>query len=383
MGCASIQNMSSDSAIGFWSYAHDDNDLDYGLIIELAQKVQDEYNLLTGEPLRLFVDQNSLAWGDMWRERVDSVLLETTFFIPIITPRYFTRPECRRELLEFAAKARSLGVSEFLLPIIYVLPSEFTEKNSDQAIGLVASTQYVDWQDLRLEDPASREFRRAVNSLAKRLQTISSEVAERQLRSEISNDHLDESGDEGISELVAQIMELIPDWLNVVAGDRVVTAQIRATWDASLAQVTRLKRTRAPASAVLAAEVRAAKEMLPILERNNQDAKIYLEQSVRLDPFISSLARLLSEHPDSYEFAMPIRQAIDEAIENIEGNNKGIWTPSEGTKSVVSYFNEWGHHGRIFKQCSALIHKSNQFINEGNEIIRRWDAELGEPVVNT
>jgi len=371
--------MSSDAAIGFWSYAHGDNELDNGLILELARLVQDEYNLLTGEPLRLFVDRDSLAWGDAWRERIDSALIQTTFFIPIITPRYFTRPECRRELLEFASKVDSLGVSEFLLPIVYAKPPEFIQENPDKAISLIASIQYVDWQELRLVDPSSHQFRKAVNSLAKRLQVVSSEVAERQLHDEMSNDHLDVDGDEGISEIVAQIMDLIPDWLDVVMGDKVVTAQIRATWSTCITQIMRLKKARSSSSALLAAEIRAAKEMLPILERDNHASIIYLERSIRLDPLISSLARLLSEHPESYEFAIPIRQAVDEAIENIAINEKDILDAREGDLSITQNFDEWKHHGRIFQKCLALTKKSNQAITEGNEIIRRWDAELSRP----
>ena len=112
--------MSNEAASGFWSYAHEDDVLDGGNILSLRRLIMEEYNLLSGEPLKLFVDRNDLAWGEEWRERIDSSLAETTFFIPVITPRYFTRPECRRELLEFAAKAKMLGAEELLLPILYI-----------------------------------------------------------------------------------------------------------------------------------------------------------------------------------------------------------------------------------------------------------------------
>ncbi len=119
-GMLQCEAMSLEAVAGFWSYAHDDDILDGGAILELAHAIEEEYNLLSGEPLELFVDRSSIAWGDKWRERIDSALSQTTFFIPIITPRYFTRTECRRELLEFAGKAKSLGVDELLLPILYV-----------------------------------------------------------------------------------------------------------------------------------------------------------------------------------------------------------------------------------------------------------------------
>src|ERR1700722_10655224 len=149
--------MANEVAAGFWSYAHDDNKLDGGAILELARLVKEEYNLLSGEPLELFVDRDSIAWGEEWRERIDSSLAQTTFFIPVITPRYFRRPECRRELLEFVAKARSLGVEELLLPILYIETKSLSAENTDDVVALVAKTQYVDWHTYRLLEPKSRE----------------------------------------------------------------------------------------------------------------------------------------------------------------------------------------------------------------------------------
>jgi hypothetical protein len=163
----------NEAAVGFWSYAHEDDLLDGGNILQLSRLIMEEYNLLSGEPLNLFVDSNDIAWGQQWRERIDSSLAETTFFIPIITPRYFTRPECRRELLEFAAKAKMLGVEELLLPILYIEMRDLSAENPDEAIALVARTQYVGWHTNRLLDAGSQEYRIAVNALAQRLLDMS------------------------------------------------------------------------------------------------------------------------------------------------------------------------------------------------------------------
>src|SRR5215469_15861861 len=159
--------MPIETAVGFWSYAHEDNRLDDGAVLELARLITEEYNLLSGEPLELFIDRDSISWGQEWRARIDTVLSQTTFFIPVITPRYFTRPECRRELLEFAANAKSLGISELLLPILYVETQGLSMESQDEAVALVARTQYVDWRATRLLEPASREYRSAVNALAR------------------------------------------------------------------------------------------------------------------------------------------------------------------------------------------------------------------------
>jgi hypothetical protein len=85
------------SIAGFWSYARDDDERDGHGLLRLAARIQDEFALVTGETLTLFVDRNEISWGDEWRRRIETALAETTFFVPIITPLYFKRQECRRE----------------------------------------------------------------------------------------------------------------------------------------------------------------------------------------------------------------------------------------------------------------------------------------------
>ena len=166
-------------AAGFWSYAHEDDKLDSGGILKLRQLISEEYNLISGEVLDLFVDSDGIAWGDDWRIKIDTALSQTIFFIPIITPRYFIRPECRRELLEFAGKAKSLGVEELLLPILYVTVPGLSPESSDEAVALIARTQYADWRETRLQEAMSSGYRTAVNALAVRLLKSAEQVRER------------------------------------------------------------------------------------------------------------------------------------------------------------------------------------------------------------
>src|SRR4051794_3545309 len=127
--------MEAANAAAFWSYAHEDDDLDGGAILVLAERLASEFALITGEKLNLFVDRTGISWGEEWRVRIDNALVQTTFFIPVITPRYFTRDECRRELLAFHAQARSLEISELVLPILYVTVPGLDDDNPDEAVA--------------------------------------------------------------------------------------------------------------------------------------------------------------------------------------------------------------------------------------------------------
>src|SRR6266496_3910684 len=97
MGCAHTW-MVTVNARAFWSYAHRDDEAENGRIAGLARDVVAQYEMITGEMIELFLDTDSLEWGDEWRPKVDASLSSVAFFIPVLTPRYFQSVECRREL---------------------------------------------------------------------------------------------------------------------------------------------------------------------------------------------------------------------------------------------------------------------------------------------
>src|ERR1700679_2942248 len=128
-------------AAGFWSYVRKDDEGDYGRIRALADDVRARYEIQTGgDPLDLFLDRESIQWGDAWKQRLDTAIAGTTFFIPVITPSYFRSEACRHELLKFAREAERLGLTQLLMPIYWVrVPAldEDPKKSSDNAIQIV------------------------------------------------------------------------------------------------------------------------------------------------------------------------------------------------------------------------------------------------------
>jgi hypothetical protein len=156
--------------VGFWSHVHADDVAEGGRIRQLASDLREQYALISGESIDIFVDYDALAWGDNWREQIDSSLASILFFVAVITPRYSLSAECRRELQEFARGAERLGVRELVLPLVYVnVPALQEESPTDEAVALVKAYQWVDWRDLRFEDVTSGAYRRAVANLAQRL----------------------------------------------------------------------------------------------------------------------------------------------------------------------------------------------------------------------
>jgi hypothetical protein len=156
---------------GFWSYVHADDHAENGKITSLAEDVTSQYELLTGERINLFLDKNSLEWGEQWKKKVDEGLGSVAFFIAVITPRYFMSAECRRELQAFARKSSQLGIRELVLPLLYVDVSALRDDSpDDDLVNLIKQYQWEDWRELRFEEPDSKAYRKAVSRLAERLQ---------------------------------------------------------------------------------------------------------------------------------------------------------------------------------------------------------------------
>lgn len=155
---------------GFWSYVHADDEAEGSRISQLARDVAEQFEMMSGESISLFLDRDAIDWGQNWKERVDSGLGSVAFFIAVMTPRYFMSSECRRELQFFVRKAAALGMSDLVLALHYAdVPQLGKAESSDELVNLVRSFQWEDWRDLRFSDRSSEPYRRGVARLAVRL----------------------------------------------------------------------------------------------------------------------------------------------------------------------------------------------------------------------
>lgn len=154
----------------FWSYVQDDDKAEVGRIRRLGKDIVAQFEMITGEKITLFIDEEKLKWGENWKERIDENLSSVAFFIPVITPRYFLRPECRHELEFFARKTINLGIQEIILPLYYMDSIAFNDSQpADELIKLVHSFQWEDWRDIRFCEISSENYRRGIYKLANRL----------------------------------------------------------------------------------------------------------------------------------------------------------------------------------------------------------------------
>lgn len=271
---------------GFWSYVHADDDAEGERISRLARDVAAQFEMLTGEALELFLDRDSVRWGEVWREKIDGVLASVAFFVPVLTPRYFMSPECRRELQSFARKATSLGMKELVLPLHYVEVAALRhESPGDDLIDLVRRFQWVDWTDLRFADISSEKYRRAVSNLAERLVDANRHADKVAVTPESLAADVGEEGDD------------LPGFLDVVASaekglPRLVSTTDKLTEDIELIgnemrqatiEIERSDHHASGFSARLAVAQKLARKLAPTVERISSLGNEYATQLHEVD----------------------------------------------------------------------------------------------------
>jgi hypothetical protein len=155
----------------FWSYVHADDRAEHGRITRLATLLTEQVVLRSKAPFGVFTDGDGIGWGGAWTQTIGAALTHTTFFIPIITPRYFGSRYCRKEILTFLDLMTRRDQHRFLLPLHYVTVPELDHRGAspDPLIERVKEFQHVDWRAVADEAENSPLHRKAVRDLALRV----------------------------------------------------------------------------------------------------------------------------------------------------------------------------------------------------------------------
>ncbi len=348
--------MALSDAAGFWSYTRKDDELEGGRIRRLAEKLRAEFALLTGAELELFVDRDGIEWGDAWRSRIDEALAATTFFIPIITPRYFERRECRHELLTFIGHAKSLGMEELLLPILYVQVSDLIGEgaSTDEAVAIVAATQWVDWRNLRLEEEDSGRYRQAVNRLAARLLEVSERLADRPpspAPAVVAT--VGEEDEPGLVDLMAVAEEALPTWQAIIEQFAPVLEQLN----------------EANKEAVVARRLGIALE--GPADKLVQLGNSYASELVRIDPGILAMLRALEQDPTQLN-----DEGITELLNSIQGFAALSRNNAQSTRELSDTYSGIADISRVLRGPVRKIKQGLRGVLDGQSIIDEWDERI-------
>lgn len=202
----------SDEAVdvsqGFLSYTRDDNNQFGGVVDRLKTELSGWYEARTGRRLELFVDRDSIGWGQDWRREIGDSVRSATVFIPVITMRYFNSPACREELLAFYNNAQRLGVTELILPIILSGSQKIRSDSPREEVQIIESLNYENIENAWNSGYESTEWKRQVSRMVENLETAL-ERAEGQLLKEDAGEPTPSPKSEGeIGETTADFLAM-------------------------------------------------------------------------------------------------------------------------------------------------------------------------------
>jgi hypothetical protein len=100
--------------VGFWSYARQDDAHSDGQLSQLRAIVGRAIVLQCGVEVVVWQDVAAIPYGADWAETIERTLGQTTFFIPIVTPRFLKSENCRDEYLGFRRRMQTLGRNDLV-----------------------------------------------------------------------------------------------------------------------------------------------------------------------------------------------------------------------------------------------------------------------------
>ena len=156
------------SPVGFWSYARDDDSHSDGQLSQLRVIVGKQIGLQYGEEVPIWQDITAIPFGADWATTIDQSIGQTSFFLPIITPRFLRSRNCHDEFVAFRDRMRALRRDDLIFPIHYVSIDGMQE--SETAFGadlaVLRRHQWADFRPLFYLDPRAPEVRRWAGDLA-------------------------------------------------------------------------------------------------------------------------------------------------------------------------------------------------------------------------
>ncbi|MET9000890.1 toll/interleukin-1 receptor domain-containing protein [Amycolatopsis sp. NPDC004169] len=168
----------------FLSFTHEDDSF-LNFVTPLKASLEQFCASAHGRKIEVFVDRESIGWGEDWRTRIQDGINAAMVFIPVISMNYFYESSaCREELTAFYAKANELGLTQLILPLIVLGKNLITENSDDANIRIIEKLQYIDIEEAVLAGAGTAEWRRMMavvaGKLIKAIQSAESRLAEMQ-----------------------------------------------------------------------------------------------------------------------------------------------------------------------------------------------------------
>ena len=142
----------------FISYAHRDNFGNPGDDVSRIQAVklaiEREYREMTGEEVRIFLDEDAIRTGDDWRQRILLGLRQSKMLLAFVSTNYFKSEYCRLEWEHYIQTELSQALpGDGIAPVYIIRCAEFDELSLEERLRRWArdlrrrqvDVQWLDW----------------------------------------------------------------------------------------------------------------------------------------------------------------------------------------------------------------------------------------------
>jgi hypothetical protein len=371
--------------------------------------------MLTGTSIGIFTDEEKIKWGNDFREEINTALQETTFFVPVLTPTYFLREECRNEMSQFVRSADALGMSQLLLSIRYVPIPDLTEDSTDHLKSIAAKMQFEPWEKLRLEDENSSVHRKAVNKLAQRLVELTEQLETTsripkpsgalgantetsQLQSTLDNSHANKNttdveaqrasslgksiktiemnnksllDDEGLGliDRAADWEPAMESWLSDLNQLTEVSNQFNAKFQAATDRINKQNNENISFAGKIVILRDLAKDLEPDIEKIESLSKAYSSGLLRIDASIRavfSISEISTEDNNSAQL-IGLRSSISNLTELTEQAMDGLQTAVDAARQNAGL-------SRDLRPILRRYETSMRNIIDASTVIKEWGA---------
>lgn len=152
----------------FLSYArYDEKNLKF---IDAFKESMEYYILnLGGINIKVFLDTDSIGWGEAWQQKIENEVNAATVFIPLLSATYIARKNCRQEFFRFYQTADRLGVTELILPVLLFEHSDlFVPDSSDELVSICSKLNWESIAEAIIEGNDSPVWGKTMAHLARR-----------------------------------------------------------------------------------------------------------------------------------------------------------------------------------------------------------------------
>ncbi len=297
----------------------------------------------------------------------------------MITPRYFKSNECRRELQFFVGKAERLGITELIMPILYIdEPGLHEEDPADPVMQLVKRIQWRDWTDLRWAERSSGEYRKAVNELAEELvRRVVAVEATDVVAAAVAAEALDPEGVDapGVLERLVALEEAMPRWSETIER---LTAEIQGIGEVMQVGHEEFERGDARGkgfAARLSVARRIAQQLAEPVDRIETLGQAFAADLTSID---AGLRLILTEAPEEVRRNPGSLNDVCTFLRNIRDLSKSA---REGLGSVASMVRASEGVEGMSKDMRPVMRKlrtSLRAMSEAQQITDSWVALVDE-----